>query len=151
MKARRKGKGGVVRNPDELRGSAIAYKKASERLASFKGDFADQLATLSQLQESFDAAEVQCGIEAQRYLGRRSQADVEGVRFYRTQRTSRSVDAGLLLACHPGLSRMEGLLSVRLGPFDKIVASSAYDSKELLSFVCTETSSKYHVQEIEKQ
>ena len=149
MKARAKIKGGVVRNTAALGRAAAEYVLAFDRFTRFESYMSDQLTLLAELQEALDAAELECGHQAARHLTRKSSIVEGGVKFSRSTKNTRVVDARALIRAFPEVYKVDGLLKVMLGPFDKVTASGAYDPEQLGEAVSTQTSFKYHVQKEE--
>ena len=137
----------MARTSEGLDNTTQQYLNALKRRDSFKLALGPKLAQLAELEEALDAAEHECALQAQRHLtGTKSSLTHNGVKLSRSKKNSRVVSAEALLKRYPKLRSVEGLFKVILGPFDKVVASGAYDADVVAAAVKTETSFKYHVE-----
>lgn len=146
MKARRKVKGGVDRNTNAIERHAVQYLKALDRLTEFKEALSDELSQLAELQAALNDVELECTVESSKHLRHKTSMTIAGVKFSRSTQNSRSVDAESLLEAFPELRKVKGLFKVILGPFDKVTASGAFDTRTLAVSMKNEASFRYHVQ-----
>lgn len=137
-------KGSAKRDSTAISRAAESYRKSVDDLEEFKREAADVLARLGELEEARTHAQVQLEAEAFKYLRKgQKPAEFSGLKLYKkTKKGRRKVDAKALLSKHPTVWTHDGLVSISVAGFEKLIASGVVDSGDADDFVIPGTDSE---------
>jgi len=115
--------------------AAKNYRTAIERTREFRLQCEEVISRLTALEEEEALALKQLETCALESVGRKT-VRLHGLKLYQTaKRGNRKVDAQKLLAAHPKIWTTDGLVSVTVGAFDRIVASGVVPKDEAETYI----------------
>lgn len=145
---RRKKKSRADRGSD-LESAAAEYRNADQALTKFRVEAAEVLSQLSELEDSRAQAEAQFKVAAEDALKDVTSIALEGYRVSKRVRKARKVRAMAVLG-HKKYRKVwthDGVVSIGVGVFDKLVASGVIDSGDADGFIETTVSESIHIEE----